>query len=162
VVGLAPRASSSPVRRRRPRRAQVIPGLVVPQTGGVEASEDHADGDDIPAVRLFAPGGEAAESRSRLVPESGFAAARRSRTTMQAGQRARRAARRARRRACTPCASRSDAPVVAAASARPSAAPTARRMPRALRPRLDRRRRRRSSTPQWSRCPPGRRPRSAW
>ena len=43
----------------------------MPQSGGVEASEDHADGDDFPAVRLFAPGEATVDVSIGVVPESG-------------------------------------------------------------------------------------------
>ena len=47
------------------------PGFVVPEAGGIEASEDHADGDDFPAVRLFAPGDDQVDVSIGIVPESG-------------------------------------------------------------------------------------------
>ena len=71
VVGLAPAGIELTGPTAAPATSQVIAGFVVPQTGGVGASEDHADGDDHPAVRLYAPGGEAAEVSIALVPESG-------------------------------------------------------------------------------------------
>ena len=61
VIGLAPAGIELTGATAAPATSQVIPGVPVPQSGGVEATEDHADGDDHPAVRLFAPGGDAAE-----------------------------------------------------------------------------------------------------
>ena len=51
-----PPASSSSAPTALPATTQVIPGFVVPSDGGVAPAEDHADGDDFPAVRLFATG----------------------------------------------------------------------------------------------------------
>ena len=58
VVGLAPAGVELTGVTAPPATTQVIPGFVVPEAGGIEASEDHADGDDFPVVRLFAPGDE--------------------------------------------------------------------------------------------------------
>ena len=41
------------------------------QSGGVEAVEDHAEGDDHPAVRLFAPGDESVAVSIGVVPVAG-------------------------------------------------------------------------------------------
>ena len=71
VVGLAPAGIELTGVTAAPATSQVIPGLVVPQSGGVEASEDHADGDDFPAVRLFAPGDATVDVSIGVVPESG-------------------------------------------------------------------------------------------
>lgn len=71
VVGLAPAGIELTGPTAAPATSQVIPGLVVPQSGGVAASEDHADGDDHPAVRLFAPGVEPVDVSIGVVPESG-------------------------------------------------------------------------------------------
>lgn len=71
VVGLAPAGIELTGPTSAPATSQVIPGFVVPQTGGVEASEDHADGDEHPAVRLFAPGEDTVEVSIGVVPESG-------------------------------------------------------------------------------------------
>jgi hypothetical protein len=71
VVGLAPAGIELTGPTAVPATSQVIPGLVVPQSGGIAASEDHADGDDHPAVRLFAPGEEPVDVSIGVVPESG-------------------------------------------------------------------------------------------
>ncbi|MFD4422733.1 DUF5719 family protein [Agromyces sp. NPDC058484] len=71
VVGLAPAGVELTGATAPPATTQVIPGLVVPQSGGVAASEDHADGDDHPVVRLYAPGGDPVEVSIGVVPESG-------------------------------------------------------------------------------------------
>lgn len=71
VVGLAPAGIELTGVTAAPATSQVIPGLVVPQAGGVEASEDHAEGDDHPAVRLFAPGEDAVDVSIGVVPETG-------------------------------------------------------------------------------------------
>lgn len=39
-----------------PAPTQVIPGFVVPTDGGIAPADDHAEGDDFPAVRLLATG----------------------------------------------------------------------------------------------------------
>lgn len=71
VVGLAPAGIELVGATAAPSTRQVIPGFVVPQSGGVEATEDHADGDDHPAVRVFATGDAVAEVSIGVVPESG-------------------------------------------------------------------------------------------
>lgn len=71
VVGLAPAGIELTGPTAAPATSQVIPGLVVPQAGGVASSEDHADGDDHPAVRLFAPGEDTVDVSIGVVPESG-------------------------------------------------------------------------------------------
>lgn len=71
VVGLAPAGIELTGVTATPATSQVIPGLVVPQSGGAEATEDHAEGDDFPAVRLFAPGEGTVDVSIGVVPESG-------------------------------------------------------------------------------------------
>ncbi|WP_448809380.1 DUF5719 family protein [Agromyces bauzanensis] len=71
IVGLAPAGLELTGATAAPSTRQVIPGVVVPQAGGVEATEDHADGDAHPAVRLFNPGDAPAEVSIGVVPESG-------------------------------------------------------------------------------------------
>ena len=97
VVGLAPAGVELTGVTAAPATTQVIPGFVVPEAGGIEASEDHADGDDFPAVRLFAPGDDQVDVSIGIVPESGSGG-----STIDvdpaARQRDRRAARRAGRR----------------------------------------------------------------
>jgi hypothetical protein len=55
VLGLEPAGVELTVPVARPATRQVIPGLVVADDRGVDPDEDHAEGDDFPAVRLFAP-----------------------------------------------------------------------------------------------------------
>ena len=71
VVGLAPAGVELTGVTAAPATTQVIPGFVVPEGGGIEASEDHADGDDFPVVRLFAPGDDQVDVSIGIVPESG-------------------------------------------------------------------------------------------
>ena len=71
VVGLAPAGIELTGATAAPATTQVIPGVVVPQAGGVAASEDHADGDDHPVVRLFAPGEDPVEVSIGIVPVTG-------------------------------------------------------------------------------------------
>lgn len=71
VVGLAPAGVELTGATAAPATSQVIPGLVVPQGGGVEASEDHAEGDVHPAVRLFAPGEDPVDVSIGVVADSG-------------------------------------------------------------------------------------------
>ena len=71
IIGLAPAGIELTSATASPATTQVIAGLVVPQDGGVAASEDHADGDDHPAVRLFAPGEDPVDVSIGVVPESG-------------------------------------------------------------------------------------------
>ena len=71
VVGLAPAGVELTGATAAPAASQVIPGLVVPQSGGVDAAEDHAEGDDHPAVRLFAPGEEPVNVSIGVVADSG-------------------------------------------------------------------------------------------
>jgi len=71
IVGLAPAGMELTGTTAAPATTQVIPGLVVPQSGGVEAVEDHADGDDFPIVRLFAPGNAPVDVSIGVVPEGG-------------------------------------------------------------------------------------------
>ncbi|WP_173922198.1 DUF5719 family protein [Agromyces sp. Marseille-P2726] len=85
VVGLAPAGIELTGATAAPATSQVIPGVPVPQAGGVEATEDHADGDDHPVVRLFAPGGEAVEGSIGVVAESGSGGDT-IETTLQPGQ----------------------------------------------------------------------------
>ncbi|KRE26059.1 hypothetical protein ASG80_04405 [Agromyces sp. Soil535] len=68
VVGLAPAGIELTGATAPPATSQVIPGLVVPEAGGVEATEDHVDGDDFPAVRLFAPGDDPVDVSIGVVP----------------------------------------------------------------------------------------------
>jgi len=71
VVGLAPAGIELTGATAPPATSQVIPGLVVPEAGGVEATEDHVDGDDFPAVRLFSPGEDPVDVSIGVVSDSG-------------------------------------------------------------------------------------------
>jgi len=71
IIGLAPAGIELTGATAAPARTQVIPGLIVAQSGGVEAVEDHAEGDDHPAVRLFAPGDESVAVSIGVVPVAG-------------------------------------------------------------------------------------------
>lgn len=71
VVGLAPAGVELTGATAAPATSQVIPGLVVAQAGGVDAAEDHAEGDEHPAVRLFAPGEEPVDVSIGVVADSG-------------------------------------------------------------------------------------------
>lgn len=71
VEGLTPAGVELVGPTALPATTQVIPGFVVPTDGGVDPADDHADGDDHPAVRLFAPGDEAVEVSIGVASESG-------------------------------------------------------------------------------------------
>ena len=154
VVGLAPAGIELTGVTAAPATSQVIPGLVVPQAGGVEASEDHADGDDFPAVRLFAPGDD---HRRRVDRRRARVRQRRQHHRGDAPARARDSTCRS---ACSTRASytvriEADAPVVAAARATVGGAPRARRMPRRRRTSPGPSPRRPSSTSAVIAVPPG-------
>ena len=71
VVGLAPAGIELTGTTAAAATIQVIAGVVVPQSGGVESTEDHADGDAHPAVRLFAPGDDQVDVSIGVAPVSG-------------------------------------------------------------------------------------------
>lgn len=54
-----------------PAERQVIPGYTVVDGRGVDPQEDHAEGDDHPAIRLYAPGGGEVAATVRIVGEDG-------------------------------------------------------------------------------------------
>lgn len=54
-----------------PGPEQLIPGFTVPVDGGVEATDDHAEGDAFPAVRLLATGDDPVVVSIDVTPESG-------------------------------------------------------------------------------------------
>ncbi|MEI5584921.1 MULTISPECIES: DUF5719 family protein [unclassified Agromyces] len=54
-----------------PADRQVIPGFTVADGRGVDPQEDHAEGDDHPAVRLYAPGGGEVAAVVRVLGEDG-------------------------------------------------------------------------------------------
>ncbi|WP_307043514.1 DUF5719 family protein [Agromyces ramosus] len=71
VLGLAPAGVELTGAAAAPATSQVIPGFRVTQDGGVDPADDHAEGDDFPAVRLFAPGDAPVDVSIGVVPESG-------------------------------------------------------------------------------------------
>lgn len=71
IDGLAPSGLDLVGATAAPATSQVIPGVVVPQAGGLAVEEDHADGDAHPIVRLLAPGAEAVDVTVSVLPESG-------------------------------------------------------------------------------------------
>jgi hypothetical protein len=71
VNGLAPAGVELTGPTATPAQSQVIPGFLVLQSGGVDPADDHAEGDDFPAVRLFAPGDEPVDVSIGIQPESG-------------------------------------------------------------------------------------------
>src|SRR5918993_37831 len=71
VNGLAPAGVELTGPTATPAQSQVIPGFLVMQSGGVDPADDHAEGDDFPAVRLFAPGDEPVDVSIGVQPESG-------------------------------------------------------------------------------------------
>ena len=85
VVGLAPAGVELTGATAAPATSQVIPGFAVPQAGGIDSLDDHADGDDYPAVRLFAPGAEAVEVSIGVAAEAG-GAGNTIESTLQPGQ----------------------------------------------------------------------------
>ncbi|QAY74560.1 hypothetical protein ET445_15700 [Agromyces protaetiae] len=71
IDGLVPAGVEFVGAAAAPARSQVIPGVLVPEEGGVESGDDHAEGDAFPALRLFAPGDTAAQATVRVVPAAG-------------------------------------------------------------------------------------------
>jgi hypothetical protein len=71
VNGLAPAGVELTGATAAPAESQVIPGFRVMQAGGVDPADDHAEGDDFPAVRLFAPGNGPVDVSIGIQPESG-------------------------------------------------------------------------------------------
>ncbi|MGX5695882.1 DUF5719 family protein [Agromyces soli] len=71
IDGLAPSGVELIGTAAAPAESQVIPGVVVPQAGGLAVDEDHPDGDAHPAVRLLAPGTDSVEATVSVLPESG-------------------------------------------------------------------------------------------
>lgn len=71
VLGLAPAGVELTGAAAAPATRQVIPGFRVAQDGGVDPADDHAEGDDFPAVRLYAPGDTPVDVAIGIVPESG-------------------------------------------------------------------------------------------
>jgi hypothetical protein len=71
VLGLVPAGVELTGAAAAPANTQIIPGLRLTESGGVDPSDDHAEGDDFPAVRLLAPGDEAVDVSIGILPESG-------------------------------------------------------------------------------------------
>ncbi|MFF2274938.1 DUF5719 family protein [Agromyces sp. NPDC058126] len=71
IEGLTPAGVELVGPTAMPATTQLIPGFVVPTAGGVDPADDHAEGDDHPAVRLFAPGDEPVEVSIGVASESG-------------------------------------------------------------------------------------------
>lgn len=71
IDGLAPSGIDMVGTTAAPATSQLIPGVVVPQAGGLAVEEDHADGDAHPIVRLLAPGNDAVDVTVSVLPESG-------------------------------------------------------------------------------------------
>lgn len=57
-----------------PADRQVIPGFIVVDGRGVDPQDDHADGDDHPAIRLYAPDGGEVAATVRVLGEDGVEA----------------------------------------------------------------------------------------
>lgn len=86
VDGLAPSGVEFTGPAAMPAGTQVIPGFVVAETGGVDPSDDHAEGDAFPAVRLLATGDDPVDVTIGLVPETGSAAGSTIEATLQPGR----------------------------------------------------------------------------
>lgn len=71
VLGLAPAGVELTGPAAAPAASQVIPGFRVTEDGGVDPADDHAEGDDFPAVRLLAPGDSPVDVSIGILPESG-------------------------------------------------------------------------------------------
>ncbi|WP_353815396.1 DUF5719 family protein [Agromyces sp. SYSU T00266] len=85
VLGLEPAGVELSTPAAPPATRQVVPGVVVTDAPGVAPDEDHAEGDDFPALRLFAPD-EAEASAVVEVRDGGGAAVSRIEVTLAAGQ----------------------------------------------------------------------------
>ncbi|KRC60436.1 hypothetical protein ASE14_05285 [Agromyces sp. Root81] len=85
VDGLAPAGVEFTGVAAMPANSQVIPGFVVAESGGVDPTDDHAEGDDFPAVRLLATGDEPVDVSIGVVPEAG-ASGSTIETTLQPGR----------------------------------------------------------------------------
>ncbi|GAA1055667.1 hypothetical protein GCM10017608_23210 [Agromyces luteolus] len=85
VLGLEPAGVELSTPVAPPATRQVVPGLVVTDLQGVAPDEDHAEGDDFAALRLFAPD-DAEASAVVEVRDEGGAAVSRIDVTLAAGQ----------------------------------------------------------------------------
>jgi len=71
VEGLTPAGVELVGPTATPAPTQIIPGVTVPVDGGVEATDDHAEGDSFPAVRLLATGDDTVDVSIDVASESG-------------------------------------------------------------------------------------------
>ncbi|GAA2040630.1 hypothetical protein GCM10009819_27740 [Agromyces tropicus] len=75
VLGLDPAGLELSTPTALPAAQQVLPGFVVVDRRGVATDEDHADGDDHPALRIYAPEGVEASASVEVRDEDGAPAA---------------------------------------------------------------------------------------
>ena len=75
VLGLEPAGVELSTPTAPPSTTQVIPGVVITDRRGVEPVEDHAEGDDHPAIRVLAPEADTA-AVIEVVDESGTSVSR--------------------------------------------------------------------------------------
>ncbi|MFB9957520.1 DUF5719 family protein [Agromyces bracchium] len=73
VLGLEPAGVELSTPVAPPATRQVVPGVVVTDDRGVAPDEDHADGDDFPALRLFAPDDAEASAVVEIRDDAGSA-----------------------------------------------------------------------------------------
>ncbi|MGR2753246.1 DUF5719 family protein [Agromyces arachidis] len=71
VIGLDAAGAELSTPAALPAERQVVPGFTVLDARGVDPQEDHAEGDDHPAIRLYAPDGEAVPVTVRILDRSG-------------------------------------------------------------------------------------------
>jgi len=71
VEGLAPSGVEVTGPTAAPSEQLVIPGVVIPGGAGVQADDDHAEGDAFAALRLYSPGDEQVAVSIGIVPVGG-------------------------------------------------------------------------------------------
>lgn len=71
VVGLDAAGVELSTPTASPAERQVIPGFTVVDGRGVDPQDDHAEGDDHSAIRLYAPGGGEVSASVRILGEDG-------------------------------------------------------------------------------------------
>lgn len=71
VVGLDAAGVELSTPTAPPAERQVVPGFTVVDGRGVDPQEDHAEGDDHPAIRLYAPAGGEVSASVRILGEDG-------------------------------------------------------------------------------------------
>lgn len=71
VVGLDAAGVELSTPTALPAERQVIPGFTVVDGRGVDPQDDHAEGDDHPAIRVYAPGGGEVSASVRVLDEDG-------------------------------------------------------------------------------------------